>query len=237
MTIKVIELGERSDIAAVGAVSTLDGLHVIDVGCGPGDIARALVTAGATVIAAEPDPLQAEKNRAAAPFENLTFVESGAEKLPIADASVDGVFFFRSLHHVPIEKMDAALAEAARVLKPATGFLCIVEPGMTGSHFQVMRPFHDETIVRTEAQAALARTASQLFHEEARYLYTMTPRYPDFEAMVARVTGQTFNNIHRERVETDQVRALFEAGRNAAGDYAFDQPMLLNMYRKPIVGG
>lgn len=237
MTNEAVELGERSDIAAVGAVATLAGLHVIDVGCGPGDIARALVAAGATVIAAEPDPIQAEKNRAATPFESLTFVESGAEKLPIADASMDGVFFFRSLHHVPVETMDAALAEAARVLKPETGFLCVVEPGMTGSHFQVMRPFHDETIVRTEAQAALARTASQLFQEETRYLYTMTPRYPNFEAMVARVTGQTFNNIHRERVETDEVRALFEAGRTAAGDYAFDQPMLLNMYRKPIVGG
>lgn len=237
MTINAVELGERSDIAAVGAVAKLAGLRVVDVGCGPGDISRALVAAGATVIAAEPDPIQAEKNRAAAPFENLTFVGSGAEKLPIADASMDGVFFFRSLHHVPIEKMDAALAEAARVLKPATGFLCIVEPGMTGSHFQVMRPFHDETIVRTEAQTALARTASQLFHEETRYRYTMTPRYPDFEAMVARVTGQTFNDIRRERVETAEVRALFEAGRTAAGDYAFDQPMLLNMYRKPVVGG
>jgi ubiquinone/menaquinone biosynthesis C-methylase UbiE len=236
MTIKTVELGELSDVAAVGAVAALDGLHVVDVGCGPGDIARALVASGATVIAAEPDPIQAAKNRVASPLENLSFVEAGAEQLPVPDMSMDGVFFFRSLHHVPIEKMDAALAEAARVLKPETGFLGIVEPGMTGSHFQVMRPFHDETIVRTEAQAALARTASQLFQEETRYLYTMTPRYPDFEAMVARVTGQTFNNIHRDRVETDEVRAVFEAGRTAAGDYAFDQPMLLNFYRKPIAG-
>jgi ubiquinone/menaquinone biosynthesis C-methylase UbiE len=237
MTIKTVELGELSDVAAVGAVTALGGLRVVDVGCGPGDIARGLVASGATVIAAEPDSIQAGKNRNAVPLESLVFVEAGAEKLPIADASMDGVFFFRSLHHVPVDIMDVALVEAARVLKPETGFLCVVEPGMTGSHFQVMRPFHDETMVRTEAQAALARTASKLFLEEARYRYTMTPRYPDFEAMVARVTGQSFNNIHRDRVETDEVRALFEAGRTAAGDYAFDQPMLLNLYRKPIAGG
>lgn len=65
----------------------------------------------------------------------------------------------------------------------------------------------------------------------------MTPRYSDFEAMVARVTGQTFNDVRRERVETDEARALFEAGRTPAGDYAFEQPMLLNFYRRPIVGG
>ena len=41
---------------------------------------------------------------------------------------MDGVFFFRSLHHVPIDAMEAALAEAARVLKP-DGFLCVMEPG------------------------------------------------------------------------------------------------------------
>jgi ubiquinone/menaquinone biosynthesis C-methylase UbiE len=227
------DLGDRSDIAAVSAILPLAGMQVIDVGCGPGDIARALVGAGASVLAAEPDPIQAEKNRQAAPLAGLSFVEASAEHLPSAAGSQDAVFFFRSLHHVPIENMDAALIEAARLLKP-DGALFVVEPGMMGTHFPVMRPFHDETRVRTEAQAALQRTASRLFAEEAHYRYSMTPRYPDFEAMVARVTGQTFNNISRDRVETDEVRALFEAGRTAAGDYAFDQPMLLNLYRRPI---
>lgn len=232
-----IELGECSDVSAVAAIRTLDGLRLVDVGCGPGDIARALVAAGATVLAAEPDPVQAAKNRAAPAPERLAFVEAGAERLPVADAVMDGVFFFRSLHHVPVATMDAALGEAVRVLKPGTGFLCVVEPGMTGTHFEVMRPFHDETRVRTEAQAALARTASSLFRDEAHYRYTMTPRYPDFEAMVARVTGQTFNDIRRERVETDEVRALFEAGLTGDGDYAFDQPMLLDFYTGPQVAG
>jgi ubiquinone/menaquinone biosynthesis C-methylase UbiE len=146
---------------------------------------------------------------------------------------MDAVFFFRSLHHVPMAAMDAALAEAARVLKP-DGILCVIEPGMEGSHFKVMRPFHDETIVRTEAQAALARTTAQLFAKASHHEYHMAPRYPDFEAMVARVTGQTFNTISRDAVETAEVRALFETGRTAAGDYAFDQPMLLDLYQNPL---
>ena len=105
---------------------------------------------------------------------------------------------------------------------------------MTGTHFKVMRPFHDETRVRTEAQAALGRTAMRLFRSEERFQYMQFPRYPNFEAMVARVTGLTFNNIRRERVETDEVRDLFEAGRSGDGEYVFEQPMLLNLYRDPL---
>ena len=228
------ELGDRSDVAAISAIAPLAGLLIVDVGCGPGDIARALVGAGATVLAVEPDPIQADKNRRALAVPNLSFFEARAEQLPVVSGTADAVCFFRSLHHVPIENMDAALAEANRVLKPGSGFLCVVEPGMTGTHFPVMRPFHDETHVRNEAQTALRRTASQLFYDKSQYRYSMTPRYPDFEAMVARVTGQTFNNIHRDQVETDQVRALFEAGRTSDGDYIFDQPMLLDLYRRPI---
>ena len=100
-----------------------------------------------------------------------------------------------------------------------------------------MRPFNDETLVRTKAQEALAATAPGLFREGARYRYVQYPTYADFEAMVARFTGQTFNDIRRERVETDEVRALFEAGRTPEGSYVFEQPMLLDLFRVRRDGG
>jgi len=227
------QLGTLSDVAAVSGLVPLAGARVLDIGCGPGDIARALADSGADVLGIEPDPVQAAKNAAAPPTPHVALIEARAEALPADDASMDAVFFFRSLHHVPVPAMDAALAEAARVLKPG-GTLCVIEPGMEGSHFKVMRPFHDETTVRTAAQAALARTTSRLFGEASHYEYHMKPRYPDFEAMVARVTGQTFNAIKRDDVETAEVRALFEEGRTEGGDYAFDQPMLLDVYRTPL---
>ncbi len=227
------ELGELSDMGAVEALASVDGLSVVDAGCGNGANSRALAERGATVLGVEPDPIQAEKNRAADPVAGVGFAETGAQALPLEDASADGVFFFRSLHHVPRERMDDALAEAARVLKPGAGFLCVVEPGMTGSHFPVMRPFNDETEVRTLAQAALARTASRLFETEETYAFVQHPRYASFEAMVARFTGQTFNQISREAIEQADIREMFETGRGADGDYVFEQPMLLNFFRAP----
>ncbi|MDE3114601.1 MAG: class I SAM-dependent methyltransferase [Pseudomonadota bacterium] len=226
------DLGEKNDLEAVDALLAVKGSHFIDVGCAAGAQDRELVARGATVLGVEPDPIQAEKNRKAAPLPGLSFVEARAQSLPAESASVDGVFFFRSLHHVPVAEMDAALKEAARVLKPG-GCLWIVEPGMTGTHFPVMRPFHDETAVRGAAQAALARRAPGLFERVEYFLYTQHPRYDSFEAFVSRITGQTFNNIKRDQVETAEVRALFEKGRTSKGDYAFEQPMLLNLYRGP----
>ncbi len=225
------DLGALSDFEAVDRLIQLKGLSVIDIGCGAGANSRQLTALGATVLGVEPDPIQAEKNRAAEPTPNLSFVEARAESLPAESNSVDGVFFFRSFHHVPLAHMDDAIVEATRVLRPGSGFLCAIEPAMTGTHFPVMRPFNDETEVRKAAQAALARTAARLFGREEDYQFTLHPRYESFEALVTRVTGQTYNDISRESVERDDVRALFEAGRTEDGGYVFDQPMMLNLYR------
>jgi ubiquinone/menaquinone biosynthesis C-methylase UbiE len=226
-------LGSVADFEAVCAIIDVAGLNLVDVGCGPAIASRELVARGATVLGVEPDPIQAAKHRAGDSVPGLTLVEARAEHLPIDSASVDGVLFFRSLHHVPVEAMDTALAEAARVLKP-DGFLCVVEPGMQGSHFAVMRPFHDETMVRTEAQASLARTARKLFQQASAFHFDQSPRYTSFDAMVTRVTGLTYNSTTRDQVETEEVRALFEDGRTPQGDYVFEQPMLLDLYRKPV---
>ena len=168
------DLGELSDVAAVTAMTSVTGLRVVDVGCGAGKTTRELAALGATVLAIEPDPIQAAKNREAEPAPGVTFFEARAESLPADSGSMDGVFYFRSLHHVPIDAMEAALAEAARVLKP-DGFLCVMEPGMDGTHFPVMRPFHDETRVRTAAQAALRNSAPRLFRAVELFRYVQYP--------------------------------------------------------------
>lgn len=225
------ELGDLTDIEAVDRLLSVAGLSLIDVGCGAGSMSQELVGRGATVLGVEPDPIQAEINRAAAEISGLRFVETKATILPADDASVDGLFFIRSLHHIPVAHMDAALAEATRVVKPDGGFVYIVEPAMTGTFSPLMRPFNDETNARTEAQAALARASETLFTETATWVYEMHPRFDNFEAMVSYMVGLTFNEIDQDDVETNEVRALFEAGRGDDGAYVFDQPMLLNLFR------
>lgn len=223
-------LGDMDDLEAVGRLLSVGGLSLVDAGCGAGGMAGALAEQGANVLGLEPDPAQAEKNRAAPPVPNVQLIEAGAEAIPAEDDSVDGVFFFRSLHHVPGALMDKALKEAARVLKP-DGFLYVVEPGMEGNHFKMMRPFHDETEVRTLAQQALERTAESLFEESEKFVYTQHPRHDSFDAMIDFFTGMSFNAITRQMMDLPEVRENFEAARSEDG-YIFDQPTLVNLYRR-----
>ena len=226
------DLGEKSDLEVLDHLVDVAGLRVIDEGCGGGRLSIELAKRGATVVGVEPDPIQAQKNRAAEPVPGVTFIECGGEALPMDDSSQDAVFFFYSLHHVPLDLMAAALGEAARVLKPE-GLLYSLEPMMTGSSFALQRCYHDETEVRTAAQKALHDAAGALFTEAARYTYTHSDRHQDFEALVDQVTGASFNQITREMIDTPEARTAFEAGKTAEGDYAFDQPLLVTLLSEP----
>ena len=79
---------------------------------------------------------------------------AAGEALPLASESLDIVFFFNSLHHVPVAQQGPALAEAARVLKPG-GRLYIVEPLAEGPSHALMVPVEDETEVRARAYDAI----------------------------------------------------------------------------------
>jgi ubiquinone/menaquinone biosynthesis C-methylase UbiE len=226
------ELGEKNDLDVLDQLINVTGLRVVDVGCGGGRFSIELAKRGATVIGVEPDPIQAEKNRAADPVPGCTLVECGGETLPMEDASQDAVFFFYSMHHVPFDLMAAVLGEAARVLKPE-GFLYSLEPLMTGGSFALQRFYNDETEMRTAAQKALHDAGDTLFTEAERYTSKRSTRHQDFEALVAQVTGVSYNRIAREKIDTPEARAVFEAGKTDEGDYAFDQPMLVTLLRRP----
>jgi demethylmenaquinone methyltransferase/2-methoxy-6-polyprenyl-1,4-benzoquinol methylase len=103
---------------------------LLDVAGGTGDIAfRAAKAAGtnfrATVCDINPDMLAVGRERAAARHLNdrVSFVEGNAEALAFPDCAFDGYTIAFGIRNVP--RIDLALSEAFRVLRPGSRFLCL----------------------------------------------------------------------------------------------------------------
>jgi ubiquinone/menaquinone biosynthesis C-methylase UbiE len=102
-----------------GLVDLAQHSRIIELGCGAAALARALVQrfADSHVTALEVDERQHAKNLAA-PADRISFLSGVSQSIPFPEASFDLALMLKSLHHVPLDLLDVALAEAHRVLRP-----------------------------------------------------------------------------------------------------------------------
>ena len=87
---------------------------VLDLGCGDGQIARALVASGSMVVGV--DPTQAQLAAARARGGGPAYARADAAELPLAAGSADKVVVCLVLEHV--DALGDVAAEIARVLRP-----------------------------------------------------------------------------------------------------------------------
>lgn len=202
------------------------GRRLLDIGCGSGLLAGALVKRGAAVVAIDPDPTAVAKARLSAP--GATVLERPAENLPFGAGSFDGCVFLNSLHHVLPEAMAGALAEACRVVG-ASRPIVVVEPLASGSFFEAFLPVEDETAVRAKAQDAIdAAEANGVMTQTRSIVFDRIEQFADVEAFVARVTA---GDPARAAAAAANAAAIGEAFARVArpdGDGRFElvQPLL-----------
>ncbi|MFP4606726.1 MAG: class I SAM-dependent methyltransferase [Thiohalospira sp.] len=229
----VTDLVEEADVYS--ELLPLDGARVIELGCGAAAHTRAIANTGrpASVLACEVDEIQHGKNLEATDVpDTVTFARAGAEAIPAEDDSADVVVMFKSLHHVPVESMDQAMAEIARVLRPG-GVAYISEPVFAGDFNEVLRLFHDESEVRRKAFEAVQRAVDGGVLElvEQRFFNTRNDfdDFADFEDKVLGVT-HTEHNLSPELYE--KVRATFEGYMGPDGA-KFEMPIRVDLLRSP----
>lgn len=101
------------------AVTELSGFgRICDVGCGEGQVARALAASGARVVGVDPTRrnIEVARERGGGP----DYEVASADALPFADASFDAVVACLVFEH--IDALDQSIAEVARILVPGGRF-------------------------------------------------------------------------------------------------------------------
>jgi SAM-dependent methyltransferase len=203
----------------------LDGARIVEAGCGAARLARDLLQRhpNAEVAGLEVDERQLAKNLAE-PAPRLHFVRAGAQAIPFGDASFDGALMLKSLHHVPLERLDQALDELARVLRPG-GWLYVSEPVYAGALNELIRCFNDEGEVRAAAQGALDRAiAGGRWTAGPERRFDMPVRFRDFADFEQRMMRPTFADHHIDDAMLARVAALYAPHQGPDGA-RFTRPM------------
>jgi ubiquinone/menaquinone biosynthesis C-methylase UbiE len=96
----------------------VQGKRVLELGCGNGKTAAALLRAAGEVVAIDFSRRGLEACRRTLPDPNLLLVEADVRHLPFAEAAFDQVVAFHVLGHLLENERQAMVEEVRRVLRP-----------------------------------------------------------------------------------------------------------------------
>ena len=213
---------------------SLDNKHILELGCGNAGITRRIATSGAgrRITALEVDEIAHGKNLQIADLPNVTFELSGAQQIPLEDESVDVVFMFKSLHHVPVDLMETSMHEIRRVLKPG-GLAYISEPVFAGDFNEILRLFHDEETVREAAFDVLKKVVDDGLLELVEEVFFNSPRtYESFSEFENHIIEATHSSHRLDEELYALVKQRFE--QHVVDDGAhFLNPIRVDLLRRP----
>ena len=218
------------DIVAPRVV--LENQRVGDIGAGNGDFSRDLAAHGARVLAVEIDQSKVDlaKNE---PNDNIDFMVGGGENIPVADSSMDIVFFVFSLHHVPLDLHTDVMLESLRVLR-RDGSMIVIDPKPYGDMSEVIQPVEDETHVRTITQHRLDSLESQgAFALNDSFDYIQIRRYKSVDEIIEQVVMVDPKRRARlAQAREELTRRFHRLGRSEGEHFTFYQPVAYYHFTK-----
>jgi demethylmenaquinone methyltransferase/2-methoxy-6-polyprenyl-1,4-benzoquinol methylase len=179
----------------VRRIKPREGEEILDMAGGTGDIAFRLADHGARVTVADinQDMLDVGLERAAGRgIDGLVWSRQNAESLAFPARSFDAYTIAFGIRNVT--RIDAALAEAHRVLRLGGRFFCLEFSATTWPGFAEAYDVYSHKVVPRLGQA-LAGDA-----ESYRYLVESIRRFPDMPAFAAMIGAAGFEQVKAEPI-------------------------------------
>jgi demethylmenaquinone methyltransferase/2-methoxy-6-polyprenyl-1,4-benzoquinol methylase len=185
------------------------GMALLDVGGGTGDIAlrfRARGGGPVTVCDVNWAMLEVGRDRAVdrGLMAGIAWVGGDAEALPVADASVDAYTTAFCIRNVT--RLERALAEARRVLKPGGRFLCLEFSRIAVPPLERLYDAYSLRLLPAMGRVVAGDA------EAYRYLAESIRRFPDQEAFAAHIADAGLGRV-RHRNLSGGIAAIHSAWR------------------------
>jgi SAM-dependent methyltransferase len=206
---------------------------VADVGAGTGKLTRALVERGLEVTAVEPsDGMRA---RLEAELPGVRALAGSGEELPLAEDSLDLLTYAQAWHWVD---EPAALAEAARVLRPGGRLACVWnlrddESGWMLELAKLLERFGANTMVAADHSFGPPFGPSERL--EVRWSRPM-----DEERLIDLVASRSYAILapeEKRRQLFDAVRELVATHPDLTGRESFEMPYITRCFRAELARG
>ncbi|MCB1436428.1 MAG: bifunctional demethylmenaquinone methyltransferase/2-methoxy-6-polyprenyl-1,4-benzoquinol methylase UbiE [Rhodobiaceae bacterium] len=185
--------------------------HLLDVAGGTGDIAMRVLDAsgpGARVTVFDINEhmlREGEKKARRRPRAgDLEFVQGNAESLPFESASFDAYTIAFGIRNVP--RIDRALAEAYRVLRPGGRFLCLEFSDVTVPMLDRLYDLYSFNAIPAIGKVVTGDADSY------RYLVESIRRFPDQERFAGMIRDAGFSRV-RYRNLSGGIAAIHSAWR------------------------